>query len=363
MYRSYAHPNGVANITWAELDAIFLHNEQTNAVAGICFGLCLVTLLNVVALTPRSKRSLPLYIFILIALGLLTARYLILMVLYTDLEVGSAYYNIAADYMDGGSGFSIVAIVFVIWLPLLAFLFVLLCLYVQGKCVLVLLQLRHHILYSGIMGYLLVLSGVATALRILDAAFVTFNQFDSYYELPAWSSTAVLITYTATILSWSLVFTVQVGTVIFNRYRRGGRLDMNEGLSILFMTGIESMLIPSEPSILSYPNLKTHPLTPSNSDLRHPSTNIHLLGAHSRISHHALRRLHHPLRQRLGQQRKPARCPPPSQPAGLRRWRSCMPQLLGDDAPGIRRRSKGGARWERERAERLARIRGRLCIS
>jgi hypothetical protein len=245
VYPSYPHPNGTANITWAELDSIFLRNEQTNATAGICFGLCLIALLNVVALTPKSKRGLPLYSFILMALAFLTARYLTLMVLYTDLEVGSAYYNIAADYSDGEALCSIVAIVFVIWLPAFAFLFIVLCLYIQGKCVLVLLALKHRYIYTGVMIYLLTLSIGTTILRMVGAAFVTVNQFDASFVLPYWIKTAILTTYTATMLSWSLVFSWQVGMVIHNRYRLGGPLDKNEGLAILFMTGIESMLIPS----------------------------------------------------------------------------------------------------------------------
>ena len=167
------------------------------------------------------------------------------MVLYTDLEVGSAYYNIAADYADGQSIHSVIGIVLVFWLPPFALLFVILCLYVQGKCVLVLIALKHRYIYKGIMSYLLTLSISTIVLRGVYSAFLTLNQFDPHFFLPNWMNTTALATYTATILSWSLVFTWQVGTVIFNRYKLGGSLAKSEGLAILFMTGIESMLIPS----------------------------------------------------------------------------------------------------------------------
>ena len=167
------------------------------------------------------------------------------MALYTDLEGGSAYYNIAADYADGETVRSVVALVLVIWLPPLALLLVLLCLYVQGKCVLVLLALKHRYLYTSIMSYLLTLSISTVILRMVGAGFVTVNQFDSNFALPEGLNTAALGIYIATILSWSLVFSWQVGMIIFNRYKLGGPLDKSEGLAILFMMGIESMLIPS----------------------------------------------------------------------------------------------------------------------
>jgi hypothetical protein len=197
-------------------------------------------------LTPNTKRGLPLYKFILIALSLLTARYLALMVLYTDLEVGSAYYNVAADYADGQTIHSIIGIVLVFWLPPFALLFVILCLYVQGKCVLVLIALNNRYIYKAIMSYLLTLSVTTLVLRMVYAAFLTLNQFDSHFSLPNWMNTTALATFTATILSWSLIFTWQVGTVISNRYQLGESLEKSEGLAILFMTGIESMLIPSQ---------------------------------------------------------------------------------------------------------------------
>lgn len=247
VYPSYSHPHGgAANITWSELDVIFLENEQVNATAGVCFGVCLMALLNVVALTPKPKRGLPLYTFILIYLAILTARYLTIMVLYTDLEVGSAYYNVAADYADGETIQSIIGIVFVIWLPPFALLFVIICFYMQGKCVLVLIAMKHRYLYKGIMSYLIILSICTIALRMVYAVFVTVNQFNFSFFLPDWMNTAALATYTATILSWSLVFSWQVGMCIFNRYKLGGPVDKSEGMAILFMTGIESMLIPSK---------------------------------------------------------------------------------------------------------------------
>jgi hypothetical protein len=167
------------------------------------------------------------------------------MVLYTDLEGGSAYYEIPADYADGETLRSVIALVLVIWLPPLALLFVLLCLYVQGKCVLVLLALKHRYLYTSLMSYLLTLSISAIILRIVAAGFVTVNQSDFHFALPEGLNTAALAIYIATILSWSLVFGWQVGMVIFNRYKLGGPLDKNEGLAILFMIGIELTLIPS----------------------------------------------------------------------------------------------------------------------
>ena len=250
VYPSSAYPQGGHyNITWANLDEIFNKNEQVNATAGICFGFCMVTFLNILALTPKSKRGLPLYIFNLLALATLAARYLNIMVTYTALEFGSAYYQIAGGYGDGETTQSVIGIGLTIWLPPFALIFVVVCLYLQGKCVLVLIALKRRYLYVAIITYLIGLSIFTIILRLVYAIFLTASFFNSNIFVPNWMRTTVLSTYTATILSWSLIFSWQVGIYIFNRCKIGASLDRREAMSILFMTGIESMLIPSESSL------------------------------------------------------------------------------------------------------------------
>ena len=233
------------------MDDIFNKTEQVNGTAGICFGFCLLAFLNIIALTPKSKRGLPLYTFNLLALATLAARYLVLTVATTALEFGSAYYQVAGDYRDGETAKSIVALVFTIWLPPFAFVFVVICLYLQGKCVLVLVAIKRQYLYIGIMTYLVGLSICTVCFRLVYAVFVTVSFFDSNFSAPDWMSTTVLAMYTATILSWSLVFSWQVGLCIYDRCKIGMPVDRHEAMSILFMTGIESMLVPSKSNVNS----------------------------------------------------------------------------------------------------------------
>lgn len=227
------------------MDENFQYVEQINGTAGICFGFCLLTLLNIIALTPKPKRGLPLYIFNLLALGTLTARYLAIMITFTALDIGSAYYNIAAGYPDGETARSVTGLMFTIWLPALALIFVVACFYVQGKCVLVLIAIKHKYVYMSIMSYLIGLSICTLILRLLYAAYVTVWELNNNFVIPEWMHTAVVALYTATILSWSLIFTWQVGLCLLNRYKIGAAVDRHEAMAILFMTGTESMIFPS----------------------------------------------------------------------------------------------------------------------
>lgn len=71
------------------MDDTFDYVGQINATAGICFGFCMLAFLNIIALTPKPKRGLPLYAFNLRALASLAARYLTVMVSFTALEPGA----------------------------------------------------------------------------------------------------------------------------------------------------------------------------------------------------------------------------------------------------------------------------------
>jgi hypothetical protein len=73
--------------------------------------------------------------------------------------------------------------------------------------VLVLIAMKHEYVYVGIMSYLIGLSICALVPRLVYAAYITVYSFNVSFIIPDWMETTLVALYSATILSWSLVFT------------------------------------------------------------------------------------------------------------------------------------------------------------
>ena len=210
---------------------------------GVCFGLCLMTLIHVLALTPAPKRRCPLWTFNVLGLLFEVARSLSEMWANTKGGTSSFYWIVTNDptsHLTVGTKAS--AAVNQVSATL-AFVAVQACLYIQAKAVMVNMKKRDSFIA---MCYLLFLGLVAIIWRIVEVVWSCMALFNRSPPPSHWLQTTVLSLYSVSIGSWCLVFSIQVCIAIMNRSRIGIGVKKNEFLGVMLMTGVESMLIPSK---------------------------------------------------------------------------------------------------------------------
>ena len=240
---------------WA-MDFDWQFSLRVNCAVAVCFGLLFMTFVQVLALTPSSKRGLPLFTFSLAAIAFELTRYFLLMILYTWSGWISAYVIITGDQVGAHYSRSTTAmsIASQIVAPI-SYLFIQFCLFIQAKAVLSAIQITHRLLHTIIMCLLIILGAVSLGWRIFVTVIDIWQSIDYYHWVRPWASLVADALYAASLGSWSLVFTIQVGIILYRRARMGGRLQRTEALNILMLTSIESMVLPSECSAPDSPRI------------------------------------------------------------------------------------------------------------
>ena len=231
---------------WA-MDFDWQYSLRTNCAVAVCFGLLFMTLIQVLALTPSSKRGLPLFTFSLAAIVFELTRYFLYMLLYTWSGWISSYAIITGDEVGAhySRGTQSMYIISQIVAPI-SYLFIQFCLFIQAKAVLSAIQITHRLLHTTIMTFLIALGVVSLGWRIFIVVTDIWQSLDYYHWDAPWASLTADALYAASLGSWSLVFTIQVGIILYRRARLGGKLQRTEALNILMLTAIESMILPSK---------------------------------------------------------------------------------------------------------------------
>jgi Fungal pheromone mating factor STE2 GPCR len=241
------------NLTWSEMDYTATSIAQYTALYAICFGLVLMTAMQVIALTPSTKRGLPLYTFTLLAIAFEEVRLTCEVILFSRSGFGSMYWNITGDSETTQFAASTIAMLILCQVAsCFAFLFASFCFFIQAKAVLSFLKITHSGWYTVIFTYLIGF-GVFTFLwRIMYAVWSSVNNAGEGILAPLWMWYACDILYGVSIGSWSLVFSVQVALVLYRRANLGGTLQRTEALNILLLTGLESMILPRKFKLSKY---------------------------------------------------------------------------------------------------------------
>lgn len=226
----------------AEIDESAWFTARLTCTYAVCFGVCLMALLHLVALTPAAKRRLPLFTFNTLALMFEIVRLVNGIYYTTHSGFTRTYWALTWSYTFTGvttgdianSAMGAIAA----W-P--AFVCVQACLYIQAKSVLASMDRK---LYWTIMGYLLFTGGFTAGWRLVQAIWNFGNVIGKFNSAPFLLQQGSLILYSVSIGSWSLVFCVKVAMTIIARGRMGIR--RSDAMNILLMTSIESMLIPGK---------------------------------------------------------------------------------------------------------------------
>ena len=231
--------------TYDYMDINIHYFLRINCISAVCFGMLLITCLQILALTPSSKRGLPLYTFSLAATVILITRYLLLMILYTTTGYVSAYVILSGDNQGARftSGTLCVRVLLNVLSPI-AYFFIQLCLYIQVRAVLGGVCAHRPRQYLIIIIFLLVIGLFSLLIRIATVVFQTWNTFNLDSPNPIWLPFASDIGYAISIGLWSCVFVIQVAFVLYRRVKMGGPIKRNEALNILMITAFESMVLP-----------------------------------------------------------------------------------------------------------------------
>lgn len=213
----------------------------------VCFGLLLMTFIQILALTPSAKRGLPLFIFNIAAIAFEEMRLISEIVMFTFSGWSSSYFIITQDAAGTGVSNSTTAYAVIVQIVApLSFMFIQFCLFIQAKAVLSGLQQTHPRLHISIMTTLLSLGVITFLWRIFLSVTNSWSSISitGHWD-PTWIEMVADALYAASLGSWSLVFAVQVGIILYRRAKLGGKLQRSEALNILMLTGIESMILPS----------------------------------------------------------------------------------------------------------------------
>lgn len=246
------YSGGPINTTLANLDNDLFNVAGGVCTVSICFGLCLMTLLHLVTLTIPTKRRRPLFIASLIGLIFELTRLAVTMwngmrgsevSMYSMITQVDQTDPTAFAYTNPSLRSKVAATVNQICAPL-AFMTVQFCFYLQARAVLSVLRRKYH--YT-IISLLSGLGVFATAWRIVESIWsITLAFADSSLDPPFWMMNVVLALYTASIIAWCLVSTIQVSLFIVKRIRMGLKNQRTDAMHILLFTCMESMLIPSK---------------------------------------------------------------------------------------------------------------------
>lgn len=243
----------VEYMTWSNVDTFYQINAHSVLTDAIGFAICVVTLLNVIAITPSHKRRLPIYILLLLALIFQIFNELIVLLILFHSPLASAYVGLTFDRSSVvlSAKFKAVVVLSNI-VPVLSFGFLQACLYIQGKSLLTWLKINHIRIYRLILVTLIAAGLVALVLDIVLSALqiVVLNRSTSSITDQVWQKTVFKIqsiSATICICGWSLVNFSSSMTILHQRRRV--LLSKNEliesALNFVTIVGLESFIIPS----------------------------------------------------------------------------------------------------------------------
>ena len=229
-----------------ELDYAWHYNQRLLSGFGVCFGLLFMALLNLCALTPASKRGLPLYTFNILAIVCEMTRLLLEIIRYSYTGYSSAYFMLTDDITGSNMSKNSIAvgILIQVFSPF-GFMFIQFCFFIQARAVLSAFRTTNKVWHHVIIGTLIGLGVVSFFWRIFESVVVAMDYTLLITWDPDWVWLVADALYTVSIGGWSMIFTIQVGLILYRRAKLGGAIQRTEALNILFLTGIESMVLPS----------------------------------------------------------------------------------------------------------------------
>ena len=226
----------------ARVDIVASGNAKEAATNAVLFGVCLMTLLHLVVLTPATKRRLPLFAFNVAALIFCIIRFLTGMLFLTESNLSKIYYMItpqAGNYGITAADEAVTVIMTIMAWP--ALLCTCACLYIQAKTV---MSSMSRWLYWSIMSYLLLVTAFTALWRLIQIVYgigYSWGNLPYDHKLDNVEQGSLAL-YCICFGSWSVVFILKVIFAIIARVRMG--ITKNTAMHILLMTSVESMVIP-----------------------------------------------------------------------------------------------------------------------
>jgi hypothetical protein len=239
-------------VAWSDIDDFYQDNAITVTVSSIAFTTSMMTLLNIIAITPPHRRKLPIYKLMLIALLLHALAELCEIMAYICSPAVSAYMSLTMDVQSVTFTTRYKSIVWIFNIATATgFGFLQICLYLQGKQLLVWLHI-HHPYCCSLIKITLVMAGIAafgleTTFLILQILSINY---DTAFDAPLMPviSQAQFITYDISIGGWSMVFFVSAMTILYRRKKSMLIRDTfyESVLNLISTIGLRSFIIPSK---------------------------------------------------------------------------------------------------------------------
>lgn len=175
----YAQPNEEYStyqlqefVNWSQLNRFYVENSTVAVINGVCLALGIITLLNILALTPSQRRVKGSYWALL--LGTICAIVSSACAVQLSTVDVSPYPNLTNDWVSTtwSTGYKARTIA---WQAgdLIGLIFLQVALYIQGKALLMWMKLRSASLYYGILAVLVLIGIVAWSWRLVWAMYRT----------------------------------------------------------------------------------------------------------------------------------------------------------------------------------------------
>ena len=232
------------------IDQFAQSTASVASVSGICLGLCLATLVYVIALTPRAKRGRPFYIFLVLALIAEIIRLLFDAIRISKPGVSPypAYLNLTSD--NGSTYWSSEYINLSIATQsaaIFAYISTVGCLFVQTSSLLSNVRLNHSHVYWCVMTTLTLASAATVAFRATYTAYQVMGIQRRHNNLSAGAlRQGTLVAYGASLGGWCLVSLVSVVYLLYSRLRLGVNANQfyQVTLTVLGIITLESLVVP-----------------------------------------------------------------------------------------------------------------------
>ncbi|RMZ92338.1 hypothetical protein DV736_g423, partial [Chaetothyriales sp. CBS 134916] len=250
VYNHNHNPNVVKNINWYMTDQFVESTANAGSIYGVSFGVCLIVLIYVIVLTPRSKMRLPFYVFYILALVSETIRSLVDTVRVGKLGMFPYLASLSLTGDVGSTTWSTGYINLSITkqaAAILSYCFTITCLWIQAYSLLHHIRHDHSRVYWAIMG---TLTGGSLVTLVFDILYAN-SQIRRLQKNPTRFDFNTLTsgTWMGLALSfalWSLVSSGSVIHLMYTRIRFGVRGNgvRRFSVAILLLATLDSFLAP-----------------------------------------------------------------------------------------------------------------------
>ena len=266
LYRSNAisfptYANTTLYTSYATIDDYLFTSSGSATTFGVAFGACLMTLIHVLAFTAPDKRGRIIFNCVVVGLLLEVVRQFCAIWAVTRSGTNSAYFlltlpaddatdieaqaaAVANAYTNFSLGTRVNAVIDGL-ASVLAFFAIQVCFFVLVRTMMSAMRRRTVGLF---MTLLAGLGAHAVVWRFVQFIWNTISVFNESYNFspPWWIFLGAQIAYTISICAWCLVYGFLVIRSVLTRIRLGIEFKRGEARHVMFMTTLESMIIPSE---------------------------------------------------------------------------------------------------------------------